>query len=137
MATFEQAGRSLRVLADKVGENSTKLVKETALAVDEAVVTTTPVRDGQARYNWIVSIGSPSSEFKGMPASPGAGAAGALAQGQATIGQYAGQGEIHVTNNTPYIVPLNNGSSSQAPEGFVETAIQAGVEVVRKARLLK
>lgn len=34
---------------------------------------------------------------------------------------------IYISNNLPYIRPLNDGHSTQAPAGFVDAAIQRGV----------
>lgn len=137
MATFEQVGRSLKVLANKVGENAITLVKEVAVAVDETVVLTTPIKSGTARRNWQVEIGSIAEGTLSEPDSPGSGAASALDQARAKISQYKGGSEINITNNLPYIERLNNGYSAQAPVGFVENSIQAGVEIVKKTRLLK
>lgn len=39
-----------------------------------------------------------------------------------------------ITNNVSYIRDLNRGSSTQAPPGFVELALQAGREAVLNAR---
>lgn len=50
----------------------------------------------------------------------------ALSEGESVLaGSSPGQ-DIHLTNNLPYIKPLNEGSSHQAPAGFVEVAIENG-----------
>lgn len=78
----------------------------------------TPVDTGFARANWVPSIGAPSAET-----SLGAQEAGIAAM----IGYTASQGPAFVTNNVPYIGALNAGSSTQAPSGFVEQAIERAV----------
>lgn len=111
------------------------MVRRVALAVDTAVVLATPVRTGRARANWQVGLGSAPVGTLAAPSSPGAGASEALGRGQATIGEYQGQGgTIHISNNLPYIGALNDGSSKQAPAGFVESAIMAGVAAIDQAR---
>jgi hypothetical protein len=46
-------------------------------------------------------------------------------------------GSIFIANNLPYIVPLNNGHSQQAPMGFIQTAILNGIAAVKNATLLE
>lgn len=134
----------IRNLAEKIEKNAEKTGKQTALAVDQVVVLGTPVDTGTARSNWRVSIG-PGSGAVHPPYSPGKGlgigetanATAALDQGRSTINRFALGQEIYISNNLPYIKKLNEGSSLQAPEGFVEDAVQSGVKIVKKARLLK
>lgn len=92
----------------------------------------TPVDTGWARANWVPEIGKARTNVAGTYAQ--AAAAGAsLAEQQAGVAKVLswklGQGPIHVTNNVPYIVRLNEGSSKQAPRGFVQAAIAKAVRV--------
>lgn len=116
-----------------------------ALAADQAVVLATPVDKGRARSNWLVELDAPARTTV-EPYAPGLGgntgganAAAAIAQGQATIALYNGDRNtaIAISNNLPYIGRLNEGSSLQAPAGFVEKAVQAAVKQVQGARLLR
>jgi hypothetical protein len=43
--------------------------------------------------------------------------------------------QIHITNNAPYIRQLNDGSSKQAPAGFVERAILIGRKVAENSKV--
>lgn len=120
------------VRAAKFEENVDLLMRTVALSVDQAVVMATPVDTGRARANWIVSIDAPAAGT-----TDEVGAAAALAQGAKVIAQYGdGMRTIHITNNLPYIKRLNEGWSAQAPAGFVEEAVAAGVKAVRGAQLL-
>lgn len=57
--------------------------------------------------------------------------AAAQALGVAQVATYRlGQGSVFISNNVPYIVYLNQGSSSQAPPGFVETAVEVAIQNV-------
>jgi hypothetical protein len=38
---------------------------------------------------------------------------------------------IHLNNNLPYIIPLNQGWSTQAPAGFIDMAILDGLAAIR------
>lgn len=79
----------------------------------------TPVQTGHARANWIPSVGTP---HQGELDTAGGNAA--AAQGQAQVMAYTlEQGPMYVSNRAPYIRRLNEGSSTQSPALFVESAI--------------
>lgn len=123
-------------------------VIEIALAALSNVVRATPVGNptlwqnpgsappgyvgGHARRNWLVSLSSPLSGGSGGTgiAGRGPGAEGAtsqaIKQGTGRIKNFKVKDQrIIIQNNVPYIVPLNNGHSTQAPANFVATAVQA------------
>jgi len=144
VASLKNFSRRIVLLAKKFGANVNKVVKRTAIVVDQTVVLATPVDTGRARSNWIVSTGSPSSS-KIEPYAPGSklglgetgNAGGAIAQGHAAVsGRLPGQ-PIFIVNNLSYIDELNKGHSDQAAAGFVEKAIQAGNAFLRKAKVLR
>ncbi len=129
-------------------------VVESALAVLANVVRGTPVGDpkiwqnpasapegyvgGHARRNWHVSLSSPVNTVKGSAgAGPGKGAATseAITAGTSKAERFTAQkARIIIQNNVPYIVPLNNGHSTQAPKNFVAKAVQAGLTVNQNRR---
>jgi len=93
----------------------------------------TPVDTGWARANWVPQIGS---AFQGTAGTREAAEAGSIDQATAAAGltniatKYkVKSGQAHVTNNVPYIVDLNDGSSRQAPSGFVQQAIIKSITV--------
>ena len=122
--------------------NGSRAVRRTAIAVDQTVVTATPVDEGTARSNWRVGINfAPSGTRKAFtPGSKGSTAASntaaAISEGVAKISRFK-KGEIHITNNLDYIGDLNDGKSAQAPANFVQTAAAAGQAVARKQKVLK
>lgn len=132
-------------LGAQVARNADRTVRMTALAVDQAVVLATPVDKGRARSNWLAELDAPARTTVEAYAPGEAGStasantAAAIAQAQATIALYDGDRNraIAISNNLPYIMPLNSGSSRQAPAGFIEKAVQAGVSQVKGARLLR
>jgi HK97 gp10 family phage protein len=136
MATPNEFSRRMGTLATGVSENADKLVKKVAMAIDQAVVMATPVDTGRARANWIASLDVASST---VTQNTDKGGAQAIAAARATINGYDGDtnAEVHITNNLEYIGFLNDGSSAQAPSGFVRTAIKAGAGAVRGAKLLE
>lgn len=129
----------IRVRGKRVEENADALVRKVAVAVDTAVVLATPVDTGRARANWQVELGEVSndSEVTSFPEGKGgdSGAAAAMQAinaGKNQINTYASRfKEIHIYNNLPYIQRLNDGYSAQAPAGFVESAVLAGVAMAQ------
>lgn len=81
----------------------------------------TPVMDGNARANWIPSVGAPA---QGTPSSVAEGNAAAAAGTAAVAAFKLGQGDLYITNRTPYIRRLNDGYSKQSPALFVEAAVE-------------
>jgi hypothetical protein len=118
-----------------------------------AVVQATPVGDpkiwqnpvapagyvgGHARRNWAVSTTRPVDTVKGNPGKGGGKGRAtqqAISAGTKKIESYkVATRRIIIQNNVPYIVPLNNGHSTQAPINFVQTAVMAGRNVGRNDR---
>jgi hypothetical protein len=106
-------------------------LRKVALVANQTVIMATPVDTGRARANWQISI---DTELTGEVDSTDA--QGALARNQEVIRGYR-NGAIILQNNVPYIGALNNGSSAQAPAGFVEKALQTAASVVSKAKVVK
>ena len=153
MSDMKQLARKLRVLAKAVPENANVMVRTVALAIDQALILSTPVDTGRARGNWQVSIGAPldgevqglnllPSKHKGKKASALIEAATggdtgtfAIKAALESTKDFKG-GTIYIVNNLPYIVPLNEGHSKQAPEMFVQLAILNGIKAVQNATLI-
>lgn len=150
MSDMKQLARNLRVLAKRIPENANVMVRTVALAIDQTLVLNTPVDTGRARGNWQVTIGEPATgEVEGLPLRPKGKkkAAAVISSPVEDTGMVAIKaaisatkdfkgGTIFIVNNLPYIVPLNNGHSQQAPAGFVQTAILNGIQAVQNATLL-
>ena len=115
--------------------NVQDMLIKVALTVHSTVVLGTPIDTGRARGSWLVEIGKPASGTADSPADFGFVAASEKAR--AKLAAYKrNMGSIHITNNLPYIGPLNDGHSTQAPAGFVEDAVEAGVKRVQGFKLL-
>lgn len=130
MADLKRFARNIAIKGDQFVEKTDALIRRVALAVDTAVVLATPVDTGRARANWQVGLGRAPSGTLAAPGSAGEGTSNALNAAQAAIASYHGGVDIHISNNLPYIEALNNGHSSQAPSGYVERAIVAGIDAV-------
>jgi hypothetical protein len=144
--TFDDFVHRINVHADNVPREVGKVVRLTALAVDQTVVMATPVDTGRARSNWIVSVDKPVDAviepYVALPKGKGAGKLGetgnaqaAMNQGQEVIATREPEQSICITNNVEYITALNDGSSAQAPALFIESAVDAGVAAVNGAKI--
>lgn len=96
------------------------------LDLHESLVLNTPVDTGWARANWVPTIGIPYEGGKAPNQTPQGVALARAQQEQALAGILSyriAEGVIWLSNNVPYIEFLNEGSSQQAPAGFVQTVI--------------
>ena len=98
-------------------EWSAKLIRKSGEMLYGAVFERTPVDTGRAKANWNCSINSPDLTFS---------ESANLDPGKASVafaGAKAGD-TLYITNAAPYILELENGHSSQAPDGMVRQALR-------------
>lgn len=110
-------------------ENFTEdLITRLTLEAVAQLVPDTPIDTGWARSNWVPSIGSSVDETTGTPENVSQAVQEA---GLATVAtQYRLPNTVFISNNVPYITRLNEGSSAQAPAGFVQNAIARAIREV-------
>lgn len=111
---------------DQVRIDHRTLCRRIALEIDQRLVLNTPVDTGRARSNWLASISAPRTDTVDVR-----GQAQAIADAAVVIQQAPEFPVIYLANNLPYIQRLNEGSSKQAPAGFVEGAIDAVTAVFK------
>lgn len=137
MATSRNLGqfaRRMHIRADQVVANTEKAVRRAALAADTAVVLATPVDTGRARAAWLASINSIRERFDVALDKSGTST---IADAQGIIDSWKlDAGTIFISNSVPYIVPLEEGHSKQAPTGMMQHGIAAARAELRQAKLL-
>lgn len=107
-----------------------RIVRKLVLDCVAELVPATPIDTGWARSNWVPRIGRPFAELAGSyPGTGGSLNFGPQNGGLASVaGSYqAAFGPVFITNNVPYIVLLNEGSSRQAPKGFIRQALERAI----------
>lgn len=105
------------------------VIKQITLDATANLIETTPVDTGFAKGSWIPSVGRPSAAVGGEPGSP---SGAAQRQGMAEAAGYRlSRGAVFIANNVRYIQKLNEGSSKQAPAGFIQAAIAKAVRSVK------
>lgn len=135
---FGDFNKRMKAHGANVVKNANIIKRKAALAVDATVVLATPVDTGRARSNWQVSLNVPITDDRDAFAPGKAGSTGgtnaqaALNQGKGVIDSAQPGSGIYITNNLPYIGRLNDGSSAQAPAGFVQDAVLQGINAVKK-----
>lgn len=92
----------------------------------------TPIDTSWASNNWTAQITSPRTQPVGSPENVGAAAAAQQSSLGSLLGYRLLNGPVFITNNVPYITRLNEGSSAQAPAGFVQQAITRAVNDLRR-----
>lgn len=113
-------------IVPEIDKELNALMRATGIAIDSALVSETPVDEGRAQGNWIVSVDRIDERIdihpKGVTGAP-KGQAEALYQGVTAIRAAPNWSTIYIQNNLPYINRLNDGHSDQAPSKFIERII--------------
>lgn len=144
-------GRSLERRAARIESRVNVIVKDICRGTTRSLVIWTPVDTGEARSNWILSLGVPiqgtiapytpypkRSQGNGRGRAETANTDGALTRAEGAIAARLPGQTVIIQNNVPYIGLLNDGSSVQAPANFVQLAMKEGVKTVqgRKVRII-
>lgn len=107
----------------------TQVGRKVALELFGRVILKTPVDTGRARANWQVTIGTTANGT--VEIDDKSGGATMSAATAASAGFNAGD-TIYLTNNLPYILKLEEGSSQQAPAGMVALTVQEFAAIVKQ-----
>lgn len=124
--------------ADKIADY---LKSQTENAMEIAIVEclrqltiSTPVDTGRARFGYFCTVGNPSDAVP--DAAPKSGKLyypyPDIAIRLSEMGKFSISDTLYITNNVPYIVELNDGSSKQQPARFVERAAASAQNAVMK-----
>lgn len=139
--TLLQFAKEMRGTSKKLDKAASDLAAFVALEVTAELADVTPVDTSNAISNWRIGLGAPVTD-EIEPHYPGTkGSTEAMSEDATVIAakvklknKKPGQ-IIYLSNNAPYIVDLDGGSSMQEPRGFVKRAVDNGKELVRRAKL--
>ncbi len=150
MATLAQFSQNIRKRSSQIENAGSRVVRATSKRALKVLVRSTPVDEGVARSNWRVGLGAAPTAIidayspgKNLGIGEKANASAAIAAGFARINSVRGvsgrggglQVAVIISNNVPYIEKLNNGSSKQAPAGFIEAALSEVNAVIKNFRV--
>ena len=122
LGSFQFAlGQEAKAIDDAIG----LITRKIALDVLSRVVLATPIDTGRARGNWQVEVGG-SGQVAELPNTDKGGGA-TIAAGSTEIDKLKTDpyNTVNIANALPYVEALNAGSSTQAPAGFIEAAVDA------------
>lgn len=139
--TLLKLAKDMNGKAGKIEKAASDLAAFVALEVTAELADVTPVDTSNAISNWQIGLGAPVVD-EIEPHYPGQkGSTEAMSEDATVIAakvklknKKPGQ-IIYLSNNAPYIVDLDGGSSMQEPRGFVKRAVDNGRELVRRAKL--
>jgi hypothetical protein len=127
--TLRDLSKSIRARAKALPTLASDIAVAGTEAMLEEMLVVTPVDESTALSNWQVNLGNPAADA--LPAAVlgshgstrGASQNKTLAEGRAEL-QYKKPGQpIFLSNLTPYITDLDDGSSTQFPGGFTARAL--------------
>jgi len=143
MATNKNFGglaTRLGSVSKRVGVGVSAYKRRIVLAIEGELVKQTPVKSGRARANWILTNRMPTGTEQPLPVGTmseaeeraywSALSAKQVAENMAV--QDETEVAMYLTNNVPYSEKLANGSSKQAPAGYVENAMLVGIRKTKK-----
>jgi hypothetical protein len=114
MSSPTQFKLNLKRYGEKLGADSGKLARNLTLLGMRELVKRTPVDTGRAQNGWQLGIGS-------APSGQGGGGLAAAVRLKLVHGPQVES--LWLTNNVPYIVPLERGGSDQAPNGMMKLTV--------------
>lgn len=135
--SLEDFSNRMNKRGEAVLKNSVKVQRQVFLAVDTALVTSTPVDTGRARSNWQPSSGSPNLNERGaftpgeQRSTEAENTNAALQEAASFAAAHTSGGILFLTNNLSYIRALNAGHSPQHSGGFVEESVKAANTLVQ------
>jgi len=134
--TLIELAESLEVKVREIEKSGVDIAVKVAMTIIGDLAYRTPVDTSRAISNWRVSLGSPVKDSI-VPHYPGrqgstysASAAETVSLAKLILKSKKPGQLIYISNNLPYIRKLNEGSSTQAPAGFVERAILLGRKLI-------
>ncbi|WP_312272233.1 HK97 gp10 family phage protein [Pseudomonas sp.] len=121
---------NIREWCDKAEGAIDDTLRAIVIELGSAIIRATPVDTGRARGSWQFSLDTPSVGQVDNPDQEGAETIAKLAAeaNKLTAGQTA-----YIVSTLVYMIELEYGHSTQAPEGMVRTTIAHFQKIVRDA----
>tara|TARA_B100000686_G_C16738759_1_gene945276 strand:+ start:1415 stop:1825 length:411 start_codon:yes stop_codon:yes gene_type:complete len=113
---------------EKVEGRASDAMRQYAADAFGQIIQNTPVDKGRAKNNWNISLNSVDPSITDAANPNRAGTNEAIS---ATLNLKLND-TVFISNNLPYIQRLNDGYSLQAPENFVESAVQVAENRLRE-----
>lgn len=125
----------IKRFSQKTDKRISQARRKIVLDLFRSVILDTPVDTGRARGNWQTNVGEAARGTIDRADKEGTAA---IQDVLSTLSTLTDDEVIHLTNNLPYIIPLEQGSSQQAPHGMVARNVrrfqQVAAQVAAEAR---
>ncbi len=105
----------VRRFNEKAVSAHNKITRLATLELFRGVILATPVDKGRARGGWTTSVSAPAASPERLDPSGGSAVSEVVEKTPEGAGQVT-----YLSNDLPYIMALEEGSSKQAPEGMVK-----------------
>lgn len=125
----------MRALGERIERSIVGLQGHVMDAIQEHVITATPVKTGRARNGWRVGDGTPDTTAETVGPFDTSGQV-RIEANRAVCEQHKTLGPLYLDNEIDYIKDLNDGSSQQAPAGFIQSAVVVAVGAIKGARIV-
>ena len=102
------------------------VIRKIVLDVFVRIIVKTPVDTGRARGNWQTSLGFPITQQISRRVHGKGDAVAPAGEAASVVGKFLASGkdgDVYLSNNVPYIMFLEYGSSIQAPAGMVRITL--------------
>jgi len=107
-------------IAKRLGLDVVTVQKKLAFDIFADLVADTPIDTGRAMNNWNISVGFPDASTTKSGGSAGGVQGSKKGEAAAALVGLKPFSTVWISNSLPYIGFLNEGSSDQAPSGWVE-----------------
>jgi hypothetical protein len=104
----------VRRFSAKAADAHDKITRLATLELFRGVILATPVDKGRARGGWTTSVGAPAASPERLDPSGNSAVSEVIEKTPEGAGQVT-----YLSNDLPYIMALEEGSSKQAPEGMI------------------
>jgi len=123
----------------KAESNTEQVFRASTISLFSSIIKRTPVKSGRLKGNWQIDINQPATgDVSDSDTTPINSLDGSSTRKVVTKVMPATLNDsIYMVNNLPYARIVENGSSTQAPHGFVAVSVlEFNREVERQARRL-
>jgi len=104
----------------KAGQSADNTVRAVTLALFKGIIRDTPVDTGRARGAWQTTVETPAVGSNSRDDPTPTGRDGGPSQAEVDANTPNGAGQVtYLANDLPYIESLEDGSSTQSPQGMV------------------
>jgi hypothetical protein len=117
----------LRAFSETAINNAEQVYRGSAFGVIRQIIRRTPTDTGRLRGNWQTDLNSPATSTLNR-----LGDSVSIAEALAVCNRAELSDSIYLTNNLPYALPIENGSSTQAPRGMVKVTVLEFVRTVNQ-----